>query len=401
MSSLTNSLTKKIYPWRNEAIKVGEISQDDCCKNNDLVQDICASKVGLGMIQVSKDNQDELEVQRSIVIRMCSPLNHSRAHFCRIREFLSKYLLGMQELYGAIDDNEKAEAGLICQKLLSQLPQIENTKASKRAKKKILLGAKMVRIFCEGQRQTLEGIQDALTEKNDDRLRTTYMPFVKEFQSWVRNSLPQLDDYQCSICLSVLYLPITLEVCRHSFCKPCLNLYMNDKIWHPEYPEYPPTQSRPPDCSQPSHTLTDETASSAFKCPLCRSHFEETTYQSDVGLQNLLNFYFPHEQRRRRREDLGIIRAWFVSAHLKLSHRALEDNNNNKKRLRDSSGRTPKSLTQQVVNLACLNPVWNVYEDNLERERQDQRAGSRGRRAQDANYYDDLTQAQGMIFLYA
>ncbi|KAI9008833.1 hypothetical protein CLU79DRAFT_776509 [Phycomyces nitens] len=397
MSSLTNSLSKRINPWGHSAAKVGGISQDDCCKKDELAQELCVSKPGLGMTQSSKDdqdNQDVLEAQKSIILRMCSPLNHKRAHFCRIREFLKEYLLGMNDLYGAIDDNEEAKAILLCQKLLSQLSQIDSAKTTKRAKKKLALGARMVRLFCEGQRQTLKEIQDALNEKNDDRLRTTYMPFVKEFQSWIRNSLPQLEDYQCSICLSVLYLPITLEVCRHSFCKPCLKLYINNKIWHPDTP----TETEP-DHSQP--TPLDTAADQVFNCPLCRSSFEETTCQSDIGLQNLLSFYFPREQRRRRREDIGLIRAWFLSAHLKLSHRALEENSNNNKRLRDPSGCTPKTFTQQVVNLACLNPVWNVYEENLERERRDTRAGSQRRRAQDAIYYDDLTQAQGMIFLYA
>ncbi|KAJ1975835.1 hypothetical protein H4R35_002965 [Dimargaris xerosporica] len=81
--------------------------------------------------------------------------------------------------------------------------------------------------------------------------------------------VPQPDDYQCPLCLHLIWKPIRLQ-CNHIFCARCLIKAFNQRI---------------------------------YDCPLCRRQsavLHASGANLDRPLLNLLQLYFPREVRKRR-----------------------------------------------------------------------------------------------------
>ncbi|KAI7863070.1 hypothetical protein BDF14DRAFT_1430729 [Spinellus fusiger] len=293
-----------------------------------------------------------------------------------------------------------------CQRLLVQLVCAEKSHVNQktqryRAEKKQKQSILAMKSFCQLQRQVLEQIQLAIEHGKVEIIEAEYRPFIKELQKYLDDILPQPEDYLCSICLCVYYLPITLTTCRHTFCKSCLKLYMSRKIENLKEAEYQEFTSQHQSTSLFSSncTLVDQPTPHPplFDCPVCRTAFDTTTYQTDVALDNLLSLYFPEEQKQRRVDTLGLFSTWWTSAFLKYPPKTKKRSKKVDRDMKDFQCSFRSS--HPILHLLFGNQMWGVYRENLTNGQQRRSSHSRFMSAEETAYYNDLTLAQGMVFL--
>ncbi|KAJ9129607.1 hypothetical protein NKR19_g10279, partial [Coniochaeta hoffmannii] len=102
---------------------------------------------------------------------------------------------------------------------------------------------------------------------------------------------PQVDlekELTCSICTDLLYQPLTLLDCLHTFCGACLKEWFS---WQAAAAESAPS---PPD------------ADSVYTCPSCRARVRDTRHNATVAtLLEMFVAAFPEKMKdAREREEM-------------------------------------------------------------------------------------------------
>ncbi|KAL3677592.1 hypothetical protein R1sor_027540 [Riccia sorocarpa] len=111
-----------------------------------------------------------------------------------------------------------------------------------------------------------KALQNALRNLNAD---SGAQPEQENSQQQKRGKLERLDELDCTLCLKLLYSPVTTP-CGHSFCRACLL----------------------------------EAMKHGNKCPMCRTvlFVSPRTYPVSVTLNNLIQRNFPEEYKERKVE---------------------------------------------------------------------------------------------------
>ena len=103
---------------------------------------------------------------------------------------------------------------------------------------------------------------------------------------------PNQDDYDCALCLKLLYDPCTAS-CGHSFCKRCAYTLVSSHV-------RTDASSTPGRASSASH----------LKCPICRADLDRRWVPSpSIALCRLLRVTFPTDYEARNTEDTALDQA--------------------------------------------------------------------------------------------
>ncbi|KAI8826063.1 uncharacterized protein EV422DRAFT_151768 [Fimicolochytrium jonesii] len=96
----------------------------------------------------------------------------------------------------------------------------------------------------------------------------------------VSDLVPDLETYECAVCLATLYEPVQLQTCKHRFCSECLHQHERfSAFWAYLY-------------------WID------VQCPICRGSYTGRCKFQDVALNNLIKTYFPREHNAKGRTEL-------------------------------------------------------------------------------------------------
>ncbi|KAF7721850.1 hypothetical protein EC973_004058 [Apophysomyces ossiformis] len=261
----------------------------------------------------------------------------SRKRYIQLRKFLLLYVEGLAQLLDLCDEPERIKEQF--HGLLAMVTGMRQSYCHHRfyylghrvvAQYRWLSGwrrhwesTQMITNFCNRQIYFIETASICIN--HGEFTQKQIFQTLRELQVTLRTSLPQSEDYCCPICLTLLYKPATLEPCHHSLCHDCFDLLEKHD-------------------SKPS-------------CPVCRTVV--TAVRPDQALTNLIELYFPQEVQQSARDRRGIFH-WLSGV-----------------------AAVGGLLNQWIcVALAYSNPVWQIYQEQL----------NRGQTMED--YYEDLSQAQ-------
>ncbi|KAG2205638.1 hypothetical protein INT47_007994 [Mucor saturninus] len=139
-----------------------------------------------------------------------------------------------------------------------------------------------------------------------------YQLLETKFKSILKSSTPDIEDFTCAVCLSILHEPTTLETCHHTFCRSCVqHLYCGhchrhraktmNRISENLLLLLKPTPAVYCTC-QTIDSITGELSlknQHESACPLCRTAFKPGQCNIDVELEKFISLYFP----KRKHDD--------------------------------------------------------------------------------------------------
>eukprot|EP00041_Stephanoeca_diplocostata_P018558 m.389257 g.389257 ORF g.389257 m.389257 type:complete len:457 (+) comp21049_c0_seq1:161-1531(+) len=153
---------------------------------------------------------------------------------------------------------------------------------------------------------------------------------VQESRSFMPEEAVCLNDVECSLCLRILYDPVT-TTCGHSYCKTCLY----------------------------------EAMRSAPKCPICRCPMPP--YSSPDGmavnklLHRLVGSKFPVEMRARRDEELEDLRMTAPAAGGEMHHASRPAAEHEHLDTEDTSTSAPETTEMPLFILDPMLPRQSIY----------------------------------------
>ncbi|TPX69959.1 hypothetical protein SpCBS45565_g02077 [Spizellomyces sp. 'palustris'] len=256
----------------------------------------------------------ELTDLKGRLARLSSPFKHNAREMYLIRPFLHDYVrenkqmvkdYGLPMIYLRNEDGEGNRPGKDAAfeeyfvKLKDQAKTLAQTGRNKflseSLKLLIKLEAEFYLLECFIERSFSElqcymRLIESLTQNQDAAvLQAALFLRLRNACTWIgtaRTSLtelvsslvPDMEDYQCSICLSVMYKPVFLSSCKHRFCRECLHQHERfSAFWAYMY-------------------WID------VQCPMCRGSYALRSKTPDKAMDNFIKLYFPVEYAEKSRE---------------------------------------------------------------------------------------------------
>ncbi|KAG0178800.1 hypothetical protein DFQ29_003012 [Apophysomyces sp. BC1021] len=301
-----------------------------------IITDLCADKVLSAAVM-----QLELQHQKANFERMCSPFLHSQRHYCQLREFLTLYIDGLERLRSECDNMEKTmdQFRVLMTMVVSTRQNYHHLRYRHPRRRAVTQHRWLSRWR---RRETSKRMIASFCDYQVYFIETAIVCIGRG--GFVQKQLLQtLQELQ-------LILQTSLPQVDDYACPICLGLF------------YKPVTLQPCNhslCQDCFETLGKHNSKSC--CPVCRATI--AAVHPDQALTNLIKLYFPGEQQRLARDRRGMF-YWL------------------------SDVATLGGLMNPLICVALSNPIWQIYQEHLD---QGQNAES---------YYDDLTQAQGLVFLY-
>lgn len=200
-------------------------------------------------------------------------LSNRSAAFCKLSQYLRKIPAAVSErnALNGLDPTYHAEMAL---KDAEKVLKLKNTWPKGYYRKGTAL--MLLERYDEAQEAFLEGLQiDPSSLHLQDALQNVDTEIKKDYPDAIgdkkrkRTKIQYTDDFDCILCLKLLYHPVTTP-CGHSFCRACLLQAMDH----------------------------------GNKCPICRVVLllSPKTYPVSVTLKNIIEKNFPEEYAARKEE---------------------------------------------------------------------------------------------------